>query len=67
MFSINLFFQCFLFQQPVVMWKMKMPEKKPLVKKDNPDEIRSNVHKSNKVKNIEPIKVLSDFQEVKHY
>ena len=45
------------------MWKMKAPEKKPLVRRENPDELRSKVRKGAQKKKIEPIKALSDFME----
>ena len=45
------------------MWKMKAPEKKPLVRRENPDELRAKVRKSAKNKKIEPLKALSEFQE----
>ncbi|CAH1783654.1 unnamed protein product [Owenia fusiformis] len=46
-----------------VSWKMKAPEKKPLVRRENPDELRAKVRKSAQKKKIEPIKALSEFQE----
>lgn len=48
--------------QGIVTWKMKAPEKKPLVTRQNPDEFRSKVIKSMRVKKEEPIKSLSQFQ-----
>ena len=53
---------CVRLQSPVVTWKMKAPEKKPLVARENPDEIRAKVRKGAKKKGIEPIKALSEFQ-----
>ena len=41
---------------------MKAPEKKPLVTRQSPDEFRSKVIKSMRVKKEEPIKSLSQFQ-----
>jgi len=52
---------------PVVMWKMKAPEKKPLVRRENPDELRAKVRKSARGKKIEPLKALSEFQERDSY
>lgn len=51
------------FQSPVVMWKMKAPEKKPLVRRENPDDTRVKVRKGASKKKIEPLKLLSEFQE----
>ena len=45
------------------MWKMKAPEKKPLVRRERPDELRAKVQKGSRNKNIEPLKALSEFQE----
>jgi catenin alpha len=42
---------------------MKAPEKKPLVSRENPDELRAKVRKGAKKKGIEPIKALSEFHE----
>lgn len=46
------------------MWKMKAPEKKPLVRREDPSELRAKVRKSAVKKNIEPVKILSEFQEI---
>lgn len=46
----------------VVTWKMKAPEKKPLVAREALDEYRSKVVKGAAKKKIEPIKSLSEFQ-----
>lgn len=48
----------------VVMWKMKAPEKKPLVMKENPRDIRGKIRKSAPKKKIEPVKELSEFSEL---
>jgi len=51
--------------QPVVLWRMKAPAKKPLVRREDPSEIGAKVRKSATTRsNIEPIKALSEFQEV---
>ncbi|RWS14752.1 alpha-catenin-like protein [Dinothrombium tinctorium] len=47
---------------PIVVWKMKAPEKKPLVRREKPEEARAKVRKGSQKKNIAPIKVLSEFQ-----
>ena len=54
--------ELFPFQSTVVTWKMKAPEKKPLVAREALDEYRSKVVKGSAKKKIEPIKSLSEFQ-----
>lgn len=52
-------------KKPVVLWKMKAPAKKPLVRREDPTEIGAKVRKGATTKtNVEPIKALSEFQEV---
>ena len=51
-------------QKNPVMWRMKAPEKKPLVRKEDANELRSQIRKSAVKKNIEPVKALSEFQEI---
>ncbi|XP_013065972.1 catenin alpha-2-like isoform X2 [Biomphalaria glabrata] len=52
-------------KKPVVLWKMKAPAKKPLVRREDPNEIGAKVRKGAAVRAaIEPIKALSEFQEV---
>ncbi|OQR71434.1 catenin alpha-like [Tropilaelaps mercedesae] len=46
---------------PIVVWKMKAPEKKPLVRREKPEEVRAKVRKGSQKKNITPIKALSEF------
>lgn len=46
------------------MWKMKPPEKKALVKREDPNELRSKIRKGARKKNMEPVKALSEFQEI---
>ena len=48
-------------------WRMKAPEKKPLVHRESPEEVRSNVRKGAKNKVIAPIKALSEFQELESF
>jgi catenin alpha len=48
--------------KPVVQWKMKAPEKKPLVINSKPQEASARVKKAAQKKKIEPIKELSEFQ-----
>ncbi|CAF4920201.1 unnamed protein product, partial [Rotaria sp. Silwood1] len=47
---------------PVVQWKMRLPEKKPLVFVDRQHETNSRSKKSTVKKRLEPIHVLSEFQ-----
>ncbi|KAL3192910.1 hypothetical protein MRX96_058423 [Rhipicephalus microplus] len=49
---------------PIVVWKMKAPEKKPLVRREKPEEVRAKVRKGSQKKNIAPIKALSEFQSL---
>lgn len=41
---------------------MKAPEKKPLVRREKPEEVRAKVRKGSQKKHIAPIKALSEFQ-----
>ncbi|KAH3706718.1 catenin alpha-2-like isoform X2 [Dreissena polymorpha] len=50
-------------KKTIVAWKMKPPEKKPLVRREEGRDY-GRISKSAGKKNIEPIKALSDFQEV---
>ena len=45
------------------MWKMRAPEKKPLVNQEQPDDVHSNVRRGEQKRNVEPIKALSEFHE----
>ncbi|XP_013405994.1 catenin alpha-2 isoform X3 [Lingula anatina] len=49
---------------PVVLWKMKPPEKKALVRREDPEEITSKIRKSAKLKTIHVVKELSEFTEI---
>uniref|UniRef100_A0A8C4S583 Catenin alpha 3 n=1 Tax=Erpetoichthys calabaricus TaxID=27687 RepID=A0A8C4S583_ERPCA len=46
---------------PVVMWRMRAPEKKPLVKKEKPEEAYATVRKGSAKKKIHPVKAMSEF------
>eukprot|EP00096_Caligus_rogercresseyi_P008841 TRINITY_DN2865_c0_g1_i2.p1 TRINITY_DN2865_c0_g1~~TRINITY_DN2865_c0_g1_i2.p1 ORF type:complete len:919 (-),score=280.05 TRINITY_DN2865_c0_g1_i2:580-3336(-) len=46
---------------PIVVWKMKVPEKKPLVRREAPDEIRAKVRKGSQKKPSNPISALNEF------
>ena len=47
----------------IVMWKMKAPEKKPLIRREAPEESLAKVRKGAAKQRIEPIKALSEFQQ----
>ena len=49
-------------QSPIVVWKMKAPEKKPLVRREKPEEVRAKVRKGSQKKHLTPIKALAEFQ-----
>ncbi|KAM9282328.1 catenin alpha-3 [Cariama cristata] len=49
-------------RHPVVMWRMKAPEKKPLIKRENPEEIYAAVRKGSAKKRIHPVQVMSEFR-----
>ena len=40
---------------------MKIPEKKPLVRPENPEEVRARVRKGSQKKTQTPIQALSEF------
>lgn len=46
---------------PVVVWKMKIPEKLPLVRREAPEEVRAKVRRGSQRKAANPIKELSHF------
>jgi len=48
--------------KPIVVWKMKIPEKKPLVRREVPEEVRAKVRRGSQKRAANPIKVLSEFQ-----
>jgi hypothetical protein len=50
------------FLKPIVQWKMKAPEKKPLVITAKPADVSARVRKASQKKRVEPIKELSEFQ-----
>lgn len=52
----------YILQSPIVVWKMKAPEKKPLVRPEKPEEVRAKVRKGSQKKVQNPIKALSEFQ-----
>lgn len=49
---------------PSVVWKMKAPEKKPLVRPEKPEEVRAKVRKGSQKKVQNPAHALSEFHAV---
>ncbi|XP_077291769.1 catenin alpha isoform X2 [Arctopsyche grandis] len=47
---------------PIVVWRMKAPEKKPLVRPEKPEEVRAKVRRGSQKKQPSPIHALSEFQ-----
>ncbi len=48
--------------QPKVQWKMKAPEKKPLILTAKPQDVAARVRKASQKKKVEPIIELNEFQ-----
>jgi catenin alpha len=46
---------------PNLIWKMKPPQKKPLVRKERPEDVRAVVRRSSTKRQVAPIKILSEF------
>lgn len=49
-------------QKVALVWKMKIPEKKPLVRREVPEEVRAKVRRGSQKRAANPIKALSEFQ-----
>ncbi|XP_057361894.1 catenin alpha-3 isoform X3 [Manis pentadactyla] len=49
-------------RHPVVMWRMKAPEKKPLIKREKPEETYAAVRRGSAKKKIHPVQVMSEFR-----
>jgi len=47
---------------PLVIWKMKAPEKQPLVRREAPEEVKAKVKRGSQKKPTSPLKALSEFQ-----
>ena len=47
---------------PIVVWKMRTPEKQPLVRREAPEDFRARVRRAEK-KQTSPTKALSEFQQ----
>ncbi|KAF2354457.1 Vinculin/alpha-catenin [Trinorchestia longiramus] len=50
-----------LVASPIVVWKMKAPEKKPLVRREKSEDVRAKVRKGAPKKSVSAIKALSEF------
>ncbi|KAK3861083.1 hypothetical protein Pcinc_032910, partial [Petrolisthes cinctipes] len=48
-------------QSPIVVWKMKAPEKKPLVRRERAEEVRAKVRKGSHKKPVSALKALAEF------
>ena len=48
---------------PVVVWKMKPPEKLPLVRREAPEDVMSKVRRGSGYKVVSPQQILSDFED----
>nr|XP_020853878.1 catenin alpha-3 isoform X4 [Phascolarctos cinereus] len=49
-------------RHPVVMWRMKAPAKKPLIKREKPEETFAAVRRGSAKKQIHPVQVMSEFK-----
>ncbi|XP_008833599.1 catenin alpha-3 [Nannospalax galili] len=49
-------------RHPVVMWRMKAPAKKPLIKREKPGETCAAVRRGSAKKKIHPVQVMSEFR-----
>lgn len=49
-------------RHPVVMWRMKAPAKKPLIKREKPEETYAAVRRGSAKKKIHPVQVMSEFR-----
>ena len=47
---------------PLVIWKMKAPEKQPLVRREAPEDLKGKVKRGSQKKPTSPLKALSEFQ-----
>ncbi|KAG7306537.1 hypothetical protein JYU34_007899 [Plutella xylostella] len=47
---------------PIVVWRMKAPEKKPLVRPEKPEEVRAKVRRGSQKQQPSPVHALAEFQ-----
>ena len=52
---------------PLVVWKMKAPEKKPLVRREGPEDMKGKVRKGSQRKQTNPFQMLNDFEGLDEY
>jgi len=50
--------------KPLVVWKMRAPDKKPLVRRDAPEEVKAKVRRGSQKKAANPMKDLAEFDNV---
>ena len=48
--------------KPIVVWKMKAPDKKPLVRRDSPEEVKAKVRRGSQKRPTNPMQALAEFQ-----
>lgn len=48
--------------KPIVIWKMRAPDKKPLVRRDAPEEVKAKVRRGSQRKQANPMQALAEFQ-----
>jgi len=48
--------------KPIVVWKMRAPDKKPLVRRDSPEEVKAKVRRGSQKRQANPMKALAEFQ-----
>ena len=47
---------------PIVVWKMRTPEKRPLVLREHPEDFRARIRHGASTKQTSPVKALSEFE-----
>lgn len=51
---------------PAVSWKMKAPEKKPLIKREKQDETQTKIKRASQKKHVNPVQALSEFKAMEN-
>ncbi|KAJ7341533.1 hypothetical protein JRQ81_005743 [Phrynocephalus forsythii] len=51
---------------PAVSWKMKAPEKKPLVKREKQDDTQTKIKRASQKKHVNPVQALSEFKAMEN-
>lgn len=49
-------------QSPIVVWRMRAPEKKPLIRREKIEDAKGKIRKGSQKKNDSPLKTLNQFQ-----